>query len=155
MSLFHKSTPPKPQEKPEKRAVPVHEVPDDEADQKGTDIPKEEWFHTEGQLTVDVYETDEALYIQAPVAGVRVKDIEVVLERDRITIRGKRSRTRDHKEANYFFRECYWGAFSRQIILPKEVNMEKAEAFFENGVLTVEIPKQEVQGTRKLEIKKR
>jgi HSP20 family protein len=68
-----------------------------------------------------------------------------------LTIRGKREHQEEIKEADYLFRECYWGSFSRSIILPVEVEPEKIEAELENGVLTVTLPK--ARPTKQISIK--
>lgn len=139
---------------PEK-TLEVQEIPDREDAHDLSENPqKEELFHSEGQLAVDAYETEQEFCIQAPVAGVRARDIEVTVDRDHITIHGTRSKKKEKEGVNYFFQECYWGAFSRQIILPKDVDTENAEATFENGILTIRIPKKAPQEARKLEIKR-
>src|SRR6056297_2562585 len=110
---------------------------------------KESWFKPEGELTVDVYQDETNIFIQAPVAGVSSNNLDVTLEDDMIEIKGVRKDPSNNKEKDYFHKECYWGAFSRKIILPASVNSDKAKAVLKNGVLIVEIPKVENQDKKK------
>jgi HSP20 family protein len=97
--------------------------------------------YEEGQLSIDVFQTPEALIIKSTIAGVKPKDIDISLNNDMLTIRGKREMDEIIREENYLFKECYWGSFSRSIILPVEIQEDKIEAQLENGVLTVILPK--------------
>lgn len=113
--------------------------------------PSKSWHegHEEGQLAVDVAQTDKAIVITAAIAGVKPEDLSINITNDLLTIRGKREKDIELKEEDYFYKECYWGSFSRTIVLPVDVLADKAEATFKNGVLTIIIPKQ----TAKKEIK--
>lgn len=95
----------------------------------------------EGQLAVDVYQTKESVVIKAPIAGVDPKNLEVAIAEDVVTIRGERVEESEVERENYYVQECYWGAFSRSIIMPVSVNADKAEASLKNGVLSIAIPK--------------
>lgn len=98
--------------------------------------------HDDGQLAVDVGQADNKLVIVATIAGAKPEDISVVIHNDLLTIRGKREREIELKEDNYFYKECYWGRFSRTIVLPMDVLTDDAKATFKNGVLTVVVPKE-------------
>jgi len=104
-----------------------------------------EWMEkdvaSEGQLSVDVYHTDKKIVIQSTIAGAKPEDLKVSLHHDLLTIQGTRSQPQAVAEDNYLYRECYWGPFSRSIILPSEVDSRKVEAKLENGVLTVSLYK--------------
>lgn len=94
----------------------------------------------EGQLAVDIYETAKSLIVKAPIAGVNPEDLDISVNDDMLTIRGKRhGSTAD--DAAYLVRECYWGNFSRSIILPVDVRAESVDAAMVNGVLTITLPK--------------
>ena len=80
----------------------------------------------EGQLTVDVYQNTNEIVIKALVAGVRPEDLDVSITRDMVTIKGKREEAKQITEDNYFYKELYWGTFSRTILLPSEVEVEEA-----------------------------
>lgn len=95
----------------------------------------------EGQLSIDVYQTPKEIIIKSTIAGVKPTDIDIAINNDMLTIRGKREMGNEVKDGDYLFRECYWGAFSRSIILPVEIQAEKIDASLENGVLTVILPK--------------
>jgi HSP20 family protein len=110
------------------------------------------WFESEGQLVVDVYETEDEIVIQSAIAGISPDDLDISIENDVVNIRGKREKTLEKHDRNYFYSECYWGYFSREIILPKEVDAEAAEASMKNGILTIRIPKAE-KGNKKISVK--
>jgi len=122
-------------------------------EQPAREIKKEKIFTLEGQLTVDVYQTEKELVIQSAVAGIKLKDLDISIERDRLTIRGKREKPVESEKVNYFYQECYWGPFSREIILPAEVNPSRAQATFKEGILTIRMPKVEREKERKIEVK--
>jgi HSP20 family protein len=94
----------------------------------------------EGQLSVDVFRDKDALVVRSTVAGVRSEDLDISIHGDLLTIRGKRESTREVPDGQWFYRECYWGAFSRSIILPYEVASDLAEASMKNGVLEIRVP---------------
>jgi HSP20 family protein len=105
---------------------------------------KEEWLdedYEEGQLSVDVYQTKDTIVIKSTIAGVKPENIDISINNDMVTIRGKREVEETVLEEDYFYQECYWGGFSRSIILPMEIVAEKVEASLKNGVLTVALPK--------------
>ena len=103
-----------------------------------------EWLdedYEEGQLSVDVFQTKDAIVIKSTIAGVKPEDIDISINNDMVTIRGKREIEQSVAEEDYFYQECYWGGFSRSIILPTEIVPDKVEASLKNGVLTVTLPK--------------
>jgi HSP20 family protein len=95
----------------------------------------------EGQLSVDIYQTDDELVIKSTIAGATSKDIDISLVDDMLTIRGRRDPQEDVPNDAYLYRECYWGKFSRSIVLPVEVRGDKVMASLHNGVLTIILPK--------------
>lgn len=107
----------------------------------------------EGQLTVDVYKTDDKIIIKSTLAGVKPEDLEIILNNDILTIKGKRELDEDLKNANYYYRELFWGRFSRTIILPVEVDKEKVEASLKNGILTIILPKKFEAREKKIKVK--
>ena len=99
--------------------------------------------HDEGELAVDVLETEKAIFVKTAIAGVKPEDLSLTLSHDMLTIRGTRhDETNSNEECRYLSQECHWGAFSRSIILPAEVNVSKAEAIFKSGILAIKLPKQ-------------
>jgi HSP20 family protein len=118
------------------------------------DEEEKQWLGTEfeeGQLSIDVYQTPESLVVKSTIAGVKPDDIDIAINNDLLTIRGKREMLEKINDNSYLFRECYWGSFSRSIILPVEVIPEKIDASLENGVLTVILPK--AKTSRQISIK--
>ncbi len=97
--------------------------------------------YEEGQLSIDVYQTSAAIVVKSTIAGVKPEDIDISINNDMLTIRGMRQEQETIKEDDYLYKECYWGSFSRSIILPMEVEGDRIEAFLENGVLTIVLPK--------------
>ncbi len=106
----------------------------------------------EGQLTVDVFQDDANIIVQSTIAGVSPDDLDVSITNDMVTIRGERRRMYNVDPDDYFYQECYWGAFSRSIILPVEIDADRAEAKIKNGILTIRIPKANTAVTRKLKV---
>jgi HSP20 family protein len=117
----------------------------EEIEQESQYDTEKEWLeqsdYEEGQLSIDVYQTPSDIIIKSTIAGVKPEDIDISINNDMLTIRGHRNMDTSIKEENYLYRECYWGSFSRSIILPVEVEGDKIEAELENGVLTVTLPK--------------
>ncbi len=107
----------------------------------------------EGQLTVDVYQDKDNIVVQSTVAGVEPDDLEINITNESITIHGRRERKEAIEEKDYFYQECFWGRFSRSIILPAEVDSERSVASLKNGVLTVKMPKLERRKAKKLKVK--
>lgn len=107
----------------------------------------------EGQLTVDVFQDDENIIIQSTIAGVSPDDLDVSITNDMVTVRGERRQHFSVDPEDYFYQECYWGTFSRSIILPVEIDADRAEAKIKNGVLTIRIPKANTAVTRKLKVR--
>lgn len=113
---------------------------------------EEKWFEPEGELAVDVYQTSEELVIQSTIAGVKPEDLDVSIEGDVVIIKGNRERPAGDEERNYFYQECYWGAFSKEIILPVEADSSRATASMKDGILTVRIPKIAREKRRKITV---
>jgi len=94
----------------------------------------------DGQLSIDVFRQGKELIIRSTLAGVSPDDLDIAIHGDLLTIRGKRESSHETKEDDWFHRECYWGSFSRTIILPLDVESDRAEASLEHGVLEIRIP---------------
>jgi len=108
----------------------------------------------DGQLAVDVFHTEKDIYIVSTVAGIRAQDLDISMNGDMITIKG----VRKHQFASvptddYFIRECYWGGFSRSIILPVDIIHESIEATIDQGVLTIRLPKSNRSRNAKIDVK--
>ncbi len=99
------------------------------------------WCSPEGELTVDVYQTDKDIVVRSAVAGVKAEEIDISVDNDVLTIKGSRKRPEEEKGANHFIRECYWGNFSRRIIIPDEIDPSRIDASMKEGILTIRIPR--------------
>ena len=107
----------------------------------------------EGQLALDIYQTPTHIVIVAPIAGVQMNDINVAVTEDVLTIKGKRYLEFDIPEEDYFTQECFWGDFSRSIVLPAAVDTTKITASFKDAVLKITIPRTENNKTKIVRIK--
>ncbi len=114
-----------------------------------TDIFEE----TEGQLTIDVYQTPTNIVVESAIAGVKPEDIDVSISADSVTVRGKREKEETVKGADYLYQECYWGRFARSVVLPQEIDPDRAQASLKNGVLKIVLPKVDKQKQKKIKIK--
>lgn len=103
----------------------------------------DQWLEevTEGELAVDVYETQGQFVVQSTLAGVHPEHLTLSLQRDLLTIRGERSSCVPHADAKYLTQECYWGRFSRSLLLPEAIDVARATAALKQGVLTIVLPK--------------
>ncbi|MBD3270229.1 Hsp20 family protein [Candidatus Peregrinibacteria bacterium] len=107
----------------------------------------------EGQLSLDVYETTKQLIIIAPIAGVRLEDVNLTVTEDVLTIKGSRKNEFKITDEDYLIQECFWGDFSRSIVLPDNVDTTKINASFKDGVLKITIPKTSGNKTKLIKIK--
>lgn len=128
-----------PQSVGRQQAQPVHEEADD--------------MRGEAQLTVDVFQTPSEIVIRALVAGVKPDDIEISITRDMVTLRGKRVEQKDASDDDFVYRELYWGAFSRTVVLPAEIDVDMAEAEQKHGLLTIRLPKINKDRQTKLKVR--
>jgi HSP20 family protein len=106
----------------------------------------------EGELAVDVYETNDAVILQAMTAGTRKHDLDITITRESITIRGERHSDARVHDDSYLHQELYWGVFSRTIQLPEEVEVEASMAKEEHGLLTIKMPKVDKYKQAKLKV---
>lgn len=155
-------------------AVPADEFDDDfefEERQEGYDDEREDEYQEEapqqeekpqdivefgdGQLSVDVVNEDDFIVIKAMIAGVKPSDIDVDITRDMVSIRATREEEHEVEEADYYHRELFWGAFSRNILLPEEIDVEEAEALEKHGLLILKLPKLDKNKKTKLHVKSR
>jgi HSP20 family protein len=132
--------------------------PEQEEQEKvpATHLPiKTEWGEeeSEGELTVDVYQTPDDIVVKAMVSGMDPNELDISIGRDTITIKGKREGIREVEDDDYFCRELYWGSFSRTIALPQEIEVEEAEATQKHGLLTITLPKIDKRRQAKLRVK--
>ncbi|MBI2122252.1 MAG: Hsp20/alpha crystallin family protein [Candidatus Sungbacteria bacterium] len=114
---------------------------------------KEKELEEEGELTVDIYDNGNAIVIQSTVAGVKPENLDVSITTDTVTIRGRREKSEEIKEEHYYYKELFWGSFSRSVILPEEIDDTAAEAALKHGLLTITLPKKRKGVAQKLKVK--
>jgi len=116
---------------------------------------EEEHFSSdaEGQLTIDVYQTDMEIVIKSTIAGVKPEDLDVSINNDMVTIKGERKNEEGVNGENYYYQECYWGYFSRSVVLPVDIIADKAEASLKNGILTIRLPKADTTKIKKIQVR--
>lgn len=107
----------------------------------------------EGELSIDMYQTPDTIVLRTMIPGVKKEDLDISLSRDSIIIKGKRAEESKAPDQDYFHRELYWGAFSRKVDLPHEVDIEQADAVERNGMLTLTLPRTDKGRQTKLKIK--
>lgn len=97
-----------------------------------------------GQIAVDIYELESYYIIRAPIAGVKLSDIDIEVDDKVLTISGERKPSDDIPQNQYYLQECFWGSFQRSITLPVSIDPKKVKATFsKDSVLKVIIPKEE------------
>lgn len=129
-------------------------IPLEEPEEENNPAPAitAEIFEQAGELVVDVFETNENFVVSAAIAGVQIKDLDISLEKDMMIIKGNRCDPHESADKKYFYQECYWGPFARKVILPENINIDKADAQIDKGILTIKIPRNEA-GSGKIGIK--
>lgn len=121
--------------------------------------PEDDWDNSQsgssqdGELPVDMYQTDDAIVIRALVAGVSPNDLEISITRDMVTIRGVREEFQEAHDDGYYHRELFWGSFSRTLVLPEEVAIDEAEAQEKHGLLEIKLPKLDKHRSTQLRVK--
>jgi len=127
------------------------EIKEEKKNEEKKNEEKEKWLEPEGELAVDMYQTDEELVILSTIAGVKREDLNIYLEGEILFIEGERKKP-IQENGDYFLQECYWGKFSRKIVLPVEMNPEKISATFKDGILIIRIQKISKERKRKIKI---
>lgn len=107
----------------------------------------------EGQLTIDVYQTDNDIVIKSTIAGVKPEDLDVTINNDMVTVKGERKNEEAVENGNYYYQECYWGSFSRSVLLPVDVIPDKVDASLKNGILTIRLPKADTTKVKKIQVR--
>jgi HSP20 family protein len=110
---------------------------------------------TEGRYSpaMDVRETEEAYIVEADVPGMKKEEVQIEVADDVLTIKGERKEVKEDKEKNFHSIERRFGSFARSVALPAGFDASKVSAKFDNGVLTVTLPKPEERKPRRVEVK--
>jgi HSP20 family protein len=106
-------------------------------------ILPQEYEDEMGQIALDILETPEELFIIAPIAGIELQDIEVSLNKTVLTIKGRREEPEIYAGSHVIVRnkECFWGDFVRNVILPENLDFDTVKAQMDNNLLTISIEK--------------
>lgn len=119
---------------------------------KSENIPntenKKNIFTKEGELVVDVFETKAEFVISSAIAGVTINDVDISIEKDMMIIKGERKDPNQTDDKKYLYQECYWGPFSKKIILPENIKAKEASAEMDKGILTIKFPKTEKNNSK-------
>ena len=118
-----------------------------------SDTAPQEHNDDSAPIPIDVYSVKDKLIILAPIAGISIEDISVSITEDVLSIKGTRNKPEEFSSQEYFSRECFWGEFSRSIVLPVAVDTEKVAAFYKKGVLRIEMPIIEEEKTRVIPVR--
>lgn len=117
--------------------------------------PRAGWLAQVGAetLAVDMYETDDAIVVKSAIPGIKPEDLDISITSDTLTIKGETKAEEEIKEGNFIHRERRYGSFCRSLTNPMPVVADKAEAEFENGVLTLTLPKAEEVKPKAIKVK--
>ena len=116
--------------------------------------PRALWLLGDGGLPpIDMYQTPNELVVKAALPGVKPDEVDITISDGTLTIKGETKATEEVKREDYLYQEHRYGAFNRSIALPSTLESDKAEATFDNGVLTVTIPRAEEVKPRTIEVK--
>lgn len=114
--------------------------------------PKKEISSGEGQLTLDVFDGGSEIVIKSTIAGVAPEDLDISITNEMVTIKGERYMDEEVREKDYYYQELYWGSFSRSVILPAEVDADRATAVYKNGLLTIRLPKVQKSNSKRIKV---
>lgn len=102
---------------------------------------------------IDMYQTDDEVVIRAALPGFKADEVQINVTGDVLTLRGEIKQQEEHKERSWHIREHRWGAFERSVSLPTAVTADRAVADFENGILTITLPKAEEVKPKTISVK--
>jgi len=102
---------------------------------------------------IDMYQTSDEVVVKAALPGLKPEDVQISVTADVLTLRGEVKEEKEEKDATYHVREQRYGSFERAVMLPTDVQTEKARAEFENGILTITLPKAEAVKPKNITIK--
>lgn len=110
-------------------------------------------FPEAAAVPIDMYQTDSDVVVKATIPGVKPEELDITINGDTLTIKGETKSDKEVKNENYFYQEHRYGAFRRSVALPTGLKADKAAADFDNGVLTLTIPKAEETKPKSIKVK--
>jgi HSP20 family protein len=129
----------------------VHDMLDRMMDQSFLDMPFDASLR-EGLLPLEMYQTDDDVVVKAALPGVKSEDTHISITGDSLSIRGEMKDAHVEEEPKYYMRERRFGSFSRSLSLPTSVDADHAKANFEDGILTLILPKVEEVKAKKITV---
>jgi len=102
---------------------------------------------------IDMYQTDNEVIVKAAVPGLKADEVQINVTGDILTIKGESKHVEEKKNQSWHIREQRWGAFERSVTLPTAVIPDRAKADFENGILTITLPKSEEAKPRTITVR--
>jgi len=102
---------------------------------------------------IDVAETDKEITVSAELPGLTEKDVEITMDHGILSIKGEKQQQSEEKQGHYHYVERKYGSFYRGIPIPADIEQNKIEAAFKNGVLRISLPKKEITGSQSRRIK--
>ncbi len=104
-------------------------------------------------MAIDMYQTDDDVIVKAALPGIKADEVQINITGDVLTIKGETRQEEENKDKAWHIREQRWGAFERSVALPTAVTSDKAKAEFENGILTITLPKAEEVKPKTISVK--
>ena len=102
---------------------------------------------------IDMYQTNDEIVVKAALPGIKAEEVQINVTGEVLTLKGETKQENETKEKAYHIHEQRWGAFERSIVLPTDVIADKAKAEFENGILTITLPKAEEVKPKMISVK--
>ena len=103
-------------------------------------------------LPLDIYDNGDALVVNANLPGFKPEDVNITVHGDTLTIQARSTENKEDKGKNYLVRETRYGSYARSVTLPSQIQSDKAEAQFDNGVLHLTLPKAEQSKPRQIKV---
>lgn len=108
---------------------------------------------TQHMMPMDMYQTADEIVVKATIPGIDPEDVDITIAGDVLTIKAETKAEEESKDTDYFYRERRHGSATRTVSLPGDLQTDKAEASFENGILTLSIPKAEEVKPKQIKVK--
>jgi|GEM_PF-364371 len=135
-----------------KKVIEEEEKKKERIKDNGSDNDKESGGSEEGQLTIDVYQSGDFIVIKSIIGGAKPDDLDISITSDMVTIKGVRENPDEIKANDYYYQECFWGNFSRSVILPCDIKIDEVKATMKNGILTIKLPKIEKNSSVRVKV---
>ncbi len=116
------------------------------------------WEHIDQPLKawsplVDIREDDDAYFVHAELPGIKKEDVKITMNNNTLTLRGEKKHEFEKKDSNYHHFERSYGNFERTFTLPSTVKIDKIDATYTDGILTIVLPKTEDAKPREIQVK--